>query len=110
MEISGPVIKGRQYQDKVPTANILMEKAAPAGVYVGSAFDINGSLLGRSFVFITDYSPEVAETYITGYWGKELYGKFIGVEDMVKLDRDDMRHLYDNAMNAWEDHNVRAMP
>jgi len=109
MLVSGPVIKGRQYKDKVPTANILMEDKAPSGVYVGNCYDIDGELLGRSFVFITDYAPDIAETYISGYWRDDLYGKFISVEDMKRLERDDLRHLYDNAMNAWEDHNVPAM-
>ena len=109
MIVSGPVVKGRQYKDKVPTANVFMESRAPQGVYVGRCFDIDGRELGRSFVFITDFDPDIAEVYISGYWGKDLYGKFISVEDMVRLDRDDLRNLYDNAMNAWEEQNVPAM-
>ena len=110
MLLSGPVIKGRQYQDKVPTANILMEERVPHGVYVGESFNIDGVSLGKSFVFVSDYAPDTAEVYITGYWKNDLYGKFVSVENLVKLTRDDLRNIYDNAMNAWEEQNVPALP
>ena len=109
MLLSGPVVKGRQYKDKVPTANILMEERVPHGVYIGDAFNIDGDLLGKSFVFVTDYAPDVAETYITGYWRNDLYGKFVSVENLERLDRNDLRSIYDEAMNSWEKRNVPAM-
>jgi len=110
MYLSGPVIKGRQYQEKVPTANILMEERVPHGVYVGESFNIDGRSLGKSFVFISDYAPDTAEVYITGYWKNDLYGKFISVENLEKLDRDDLRNIYDNAMTSWEEQNAQALP
>jgi FAD synthase len=110
MHLSGPVIKGRQYQEKVPTANILMEERVPHGVYVGESFNIDGRSLGKSFVFISDYAPDIAEVYITGYWKNDLYGKFISVENLEKLDRDDLRNIYDNAMTSWEEQNAPALP
>jgi FAD synthase len=105
MRVSGQVVRGRQYQDKVPTANILMDKPVLAGVYIGGAYDIDGVGLGRSFVFITDYAKDIAETYITGY-NSDLYGEFLSVENMVRLKRKDLIELYDTAMKEWENRNV----
>ena len=109
MLLSGPVIKGRQYQDKVPTANIMMDEPVPQGVYIGETVDMEGESMGKSFVFISDYAPDIAEVYITGYWRNDLYGKFVSVENLVKLTREDLRSIYDEAMNSWEKRNVSTL-
>ena len=100
-ELSGRVIRGREYEDKVPTANVLMDSTVSSGTYVGTAYDGGGVLLGKSFVFISDYAPDIAEVYITDYDG-DLIGEKISVEFLTKLDRDDMKRLYDMAMMEWE--------
>lgn len=108
MRLSGQVVRGRQYQDKVPTANILMDEPILNGTYIGGAYDIDGVGLGRAFVFVSDYAPDIAETYITGY-NSDLYGKFVSVENMVKLDKKDLIELYDGAMKEWESKNVPVL-
>ena len=108
MRLTGQVVRGRKYQDKVPTANILMEKPILSGVYIGGAYDIDGNGLGKSFVFITDYAPDIAETYITDY-NADLYGEFVSVENLVKLGRNDLIKLYDSAIKEWESNNVPTL-
>jgi FAD synthase len=108
MRLTGQVVRGRKYQDKVPTANILMEKPVLSGVYIGGAYDIDGVGLGKAFVFITDYAPDIAETYITDY-NADLYGEFVSVESMVKLGRNDLMEMYDSAMKEWESNNVPTL-
>ena len=114
MIVKGTVVKGRQYENKPPTANIKMQEPLPVGVYVGEAYrtaEQQGSLdaveLGRSFVWVNDHQPDIAEAYITGYWGCDLYGQFLFIENLVELDKSQIRNLYDNAMNSWEEQYVQ---
>jgi len=113
MIAKGTVVKGRQYENKPPTANLKLRSPLPIGTYVGMAYrsveqGANDEVLelGRCFLWVNDHQPEIAEVYITGYWGGDLYGEFLFVVNLTKLDKSEMRNLYDNAMNSWEAQNV----
>ena len=98
--LSGVVVRGRGYKDKVPTANVLMENPIPCGTYAGRVYDSDNLLLGDAFVFVTDYAPDIAEIYITHY-DDDLLGEQLSIDRMDKLTRDDMKSLYDSAMYEW---------
>lgn len=111
MLLSGQVVKGRGYGEKpVPTANIQLAMPMEAGTFIGVAYEaFDKERLGDCFVFISEHSPDIAETYISGYSG-DLYGAFISISETVPLDESDMRFLYDTAMKKWREQNVPAVP
>lgn len=97
MVITGEVITGEGFKDKPPTANLLMEKRVPVGVYIGSA-SLGPSLIGRAAVWVLPHQPHVAEVYVSKFDG-DLYGSFLKVERMKKLNREDIINLYDKALS-----------
>jgi len=98
--LSGIVVRGRGYKDKVPTANVLMDNPVSPGTYAGQVYDEDGLILGDAFVFIMEHAPDIAEIYIAYYDG-DLLGERLVMDRIDRLSRDDMRSLYDYAMHKW---------
>ncbi len=96
MKVSGEVIEGQGYLEKVPTANISLAIPIEAGNYVGEAM-LGDEELGRAAVWVLPHQPNIAETYIAGFNG-DLYGTYLTVKQMKKLNRGDLRKLYDKAL------------
>lgn len=97
MGITGEVIVGERFEDKPPTANVMMEKRVPVGVYLGVA-KLGPALLGKAAVWVLPHQPHVAEVYVSDFEG-DLYGSFLKVERMKKLDRKEIINLYDKALS-----------
>ena len=96
MELRGEVIDGDGYEHKVPTANVLMQKPIPEGVYRGNAW-LGSDLLGRSLVWVVPYRAAIAEVYVSK-WRKSLRGSFLSVTDLKQVNRKEMMKYYDEAL------------
>ena len=96
MEIAGEVVTGRGCKQKPPTANVLMDRAAPLGVYLGEAW-LGSEKLGRVCAWVQDHQPHIAEVYVAGFEG-DLYGSFLTVKKMRELGRKEITELYDKAL------------
>lgn len=96
MNIEGPVVKGEGFPEKVPTANIALDKPVEVGCYRGVAYS-GTDKLGDAAVWVLPHQPFIAEAYISGYEG-DLYNSYLTIKTMNKLNREDLRELYDKAL------------
>ena len=85
--VRGTVKGGQRFEHKVPTANIeMLAPGLPVGVWFGVAWH-NGRELGPC-----------AEVYIAE-WEGDLYGEELEVRDVRRVSREEMKQLYDKALN-----------
>ena len=94
--VSGKVIVGQGFPEKVPTANIQLNAPLAVGCYLGEAMS-GDKFLGNAAVWVMPHAPMVAETYISDFDG-DLYGTFLTVRKMKKLNRGNLKKLYDKAL------------
>ena len=95
-QIRGEVIKGAGYPHKPPTANVVMQKSVPNGVYLGDAYLVD-EMLGKACVWVQPHQPHVAEVYISK-WSGDLLNMFVTVKGMKGVNRKEMMTFYDKAM------------
>ena len=96
MNVSGEVIVGQGFPEKVPTANIQLNTPIDVGCYLGEAMSGDESL-GNAAEWVMPNDPMIAETYISEFDG-DLYGTFLTVKGMKKLNRENLKALYDKAL------------
>ena len=96
MNLEGPVVKGEGCAEKVPTANIALDKPVEVGCYRGIAY-AGADKLGDAAVWVMPHQPFIAEAYISGYEG-DLYDTYLTIQNMTKLNREDLKGLYDKAL------------
>lgn len=97
MEITGEVITGDRFEHKPPTANVVMQKRVPVGVYLGRAF-LGTAPLGRAAVWVLPHQAHIAEVYVSEFEG-DLYGSYLTVKKLKQLNRVQLIELYDKALS-----------
>ena len=96
MMVGGLVVKGEGFSEKVPTANIALEKSVEVGCYMGTAY-AGEEKLGKAAVWVMPHQPFIAETYVAEYEG-DLYDSYLTIKGMKKLDRKQQMALYNKAL------------
>ena len=97
MEITGPVTVGQGFEHNPPTANVVMQKPIPVGVYVGQSH-LGDDEMGKCAVWVLPHQPHIAEVYVSKFKG-DLYGSYLTVKNLMELNREDLVELYDKALN-----------
>ena len=97
MKISGTIIKGNQQGRKIgfPTANIKIDIKIEPGIYKGISRLNNEEFL--SAIYIGNYRPDILETHLINFLGREIYGQTIEVEIQEKI-REDKEGLQEDEL------------
>ena len=96
--VRGTVKGGQGFEHKVPTANIeMLAPGLPVGVWFGVAWH-NGRALGPCACWVLPHQPGICEVYIDE-WEGDLYGEELEVRDVRRVSREEMKQLYDKALN-----------